>query len=82
MTLQMAYCKQNLWGTLNLYSYGKSRSAIPKVPYGDCRRIEFNGSTVEPLIRRTLVRNEIVDHSDVVGASPVGAAPNTSSFST
>ena len=33
-------------------------------------------------IRRTLIGNEIVDHSDVVGASPVGAAPTTSSFST
>ena len=33
-------------------------------------------------IRRTLVGNYIVDHSDVVGASPVGAAPTTSSFST
>ena len=33
-------------------------------------------------IRRTLVGNEIVDHSDVVGASPVGAAPTTSLFST
>ena len=33
-------------------------------------------------IRRTLVGNEIVDHSDVVGASPVGATPTTSSFST
>ena len=33
-------------------------------------------------IRHTLVGNEIVDHSDVVGASPVGAAPTTSSFST
>ena len=33
-------------------------------------------------IRRTLVGNEIVDQSDVVGASPVGAAPTTSSFST
>ena len=31
---------------------------------------------------RTLVGNKIVDHSDVVGASPVGAAPTTSSFST
>ena len=30
-------------------------------------------------IRRTLVGNGIVDHSDVVGASPVGAAPTTSS---
>ena len=33
-------------------------------------------------IRHTLVGNKIVDHSDVVGASPVGAAPATSSFST
>ena len=33
-------------------------------------------------IRRTLVGNKIVDHADVVGASPVGAAPTTSSFST
>ena len=33
-------------------------------------------------ISRTLVGNEIVDNSDVVGASPVGAAPTTSSLST
>ena len=33
-------------------------------------------------IRRTLPGNEFVDHSDAVGASPVGAAPTTSSFST
>ena len=33
-------------------------------------------------IRRTLVGNKIVDHSDVVGASPVGAAPTSSSLST
>ena len=33
-------------------------------------------------IRRTLVGNSIVDHSDVVGASPLGAAPTTASFST
>ena len=33
-------------------------------------------------ISRTLVGNKIVDNSDVVGASPVGAAPSTSSFST
>ena len=33
-------------------------------------------------IRRTLEGNQIVDHWDVVGASPVGAAPTTSSFST
>ena len=33
-------------------------------------------------IRRTLVGNKIVAHSDVVGASPVGAAQTTSSFTT
>ena len=33
-------------------------------------------------IRRTLVGNKIVDNSDIVGASPVGAAPTTSSLST
>ena len=32
-------------------------------------------------ISRTLVSNKIADHSDVVGASPVGAAPTASSFS-
>ena len=29
----------------------------------------------------TLVGNKILDHSDAVEASPVGAAPTTSSFS-
>ena len=33
-------------------------------------------------ISRTLIGNKIVDNSDVVGASPIGAAPTTSSFST
>ena len=33
-------------------------------------------------IRRTLAGNKFVDHSDVVGASPVGTAPTSSSFST
>ena len=33
-------------------------------------------------IRHTLVGNDIVDHSDVDGASPVGAAQTRSSFST
>ena len=33
-------------------------------------------------ISRTLVRNKIGDHSDVVGASPIGAAPTSPSVST
>ena len=35
-----------------------------------------------PNISRTLVCNKIVDYSDVVGASPIGAAPTTSSYLT
>ena len=45
------------------------------------RRI-FSYITVKPLKSHTLVGNKIVAHSDVVGASPVGAAPTPSSFST
>ena len=33
-------------------------------------------------ISRTFVGNKIVDHSDVVGASPVGASPTASLFLT
>ena len=33
-------------------------------------------------IKSAFVGNKIVDHSDVVGASPAGAAPSTSSLST
>ena len=33
-------------------------------------------------IRWTLAGKKIIDHSDVVGASPVSDAPTTSSFST
>ena len=41
----------------------------------------WNIVTVKSLnISRTLIDNKIVDHSDVAGASPVGAAPTTSSF--
>ena len=35
-----------------------------------------------PNISRSSVGNKVVDNSDVVGASPVGAASTTSSFST
>ena len=44
--------------------------------------MEFNVYRKISNIRRTLLSNKIVDHSDVDGASPVGAAPTTSSFST
>ena len=47
-----------------------------------CQSLQSNAYGQISNIRRTLLGNKIVDHSDVVGASPVGAAPTTSSFST
>ena len=42
-----------------------------------CITVHRQTSDISP----TLVGNQIVDHSDVVGAWPIGAAPTTSSFS-
>ena len=44
--------------------------------------IGYNKYNETSNISCTLVGNKIVDHSDVVGALPVGTAPTTSSFST
>ena len=44
------------------------------------RTYEINSKTSNT--SRTLVGNKIVDHSDVAGESPIGAAPTASSFST
>ena len=49
-------------------------------PRGQCVKPALYRKTSN--ISRILVGNEIVDNADVVGASPVGAAPTTSSFST
>ena len=72
--LTIFYSLQNVWLSLliGLNTYTKAEATILLlVRY----RITSN-------ISRTLVGNKIVDNSDVVGASPVGAAPTTSSFST
>ena len=77
-----------LWGVFSEY-FGEKNTAI----YRECRvyglidwLLASPGGPQEyhqlSNIRRILVGNKIVDHSDVVGASPVGAAPTTSSFST
>ena len=44
--------------------------------------VSYNGYRKTSNISRTLWGNRIVDHSDLAGASPVGAAPTTSSIST
>ena len=43
----------------------------------DCQAIYSQKYRKSSNIGRTLLGNKIVDHSDVIGASPVGAAPTT-----
>ena len=67
------YCFYWKW----FYAVTKCRTAIVltlHVVIPDYRKVSN--------IRRTLAGYKIVDHPDVVGASPVGAAPTTSSLST
>ena len=45
-------------------------------------KTDFNRLSPTSNISHTFVGDKLVDHSDVVGASPVGAAPIISSFST
>ena len=45
-------------------------------------RIKYETYRKTSNISRTLVGNKIVDNSNVVGASPIAAAPTTSSFLT
>ena len=56
----------------------KHETSTKKVPL----RMPFANYRQTSNVRRTFVGNKIVYYSDVVGASPVGAAPTTSSFST
>ena len=49
-------------------------------PFDDVIMIDYYRKTSN--ISRTLIGNKIVDNSDVAGASPIGAAPTVSSFST
>ena len=56
---------------------------LAKTPQGFYAGLDqFLGYRQTSNIRCILVGNELVDHSDVVGAAPVGTAPSTSSFST
>ena len=61
-----------LWNFLDLYLCDIMNFTMPM---GQKYRKTYN-------IRCTLLGYKIVDHSDVFGASPAGAAPTTSSFST
>ena len=67
----------------NMFWFGvKYNGMIPIVPsFVGNGMFHFNYHQTSN-ISRTLVGNKIVDHSDVVGASPVGAALTISSFTT
>ena len=74
-----------LYVQTSLWSFPRPSSSI-----WSCRTYKNNAKSVKywytyrqtSNISHTLVGNKIVDHSDVVGASPAGAAPTASSFST
>ena len=71
------YCINSNWK----YVEYRTRESIGPSCYEQHMTTDYGYRQVSN-IRRTSVCNLIVDHSDVVGASPVGAAPTTSSFST
>ena len=63
---------------LLIYNQNKTKFNITKYMFYGIYSIYRQTSN----IRHTLTGNKTVDHSDVVGASPIGTAPTTSSFST
>ena len=72
-------CRTSLMISQHYFSDGLVQQAIA---WGHVDRDVCHHYRQVSNISRTLVGNKIVDHSDVVGASPVGAAPITFSFST
>ena len=63
---------EKLWKTINILS----------IKLKGLRQLDVCLYYQTSNISRILVGNKLVDHSDVVGASPVGAASTTSSFPT
>ena len=59
-----------------------SKSSKPDLQQNPHSTILWDNHRQVSNISPTSVSNKIVDHSDIVGASPVGAAPTTSSFLT
>ena len=72
----------HLWGSVELPESDITVSGQANILYNEFQKIMYLNYPKLSNISRTLVGNGIVDHSDVVGASPVSAAPTTSSFST
>ena len=69
-------------GCVHSFMFPFQQQFTDVIIYPNPKLLQHKGYCQVSNIRRTLEGNKIVDHSDVVGASPVGAAPTTSSFST
>ena len=77
--IELVICMiQNLQGRNYNVKPTTMESNIPDTQEEKCIEIYSQISN----INRNIAGETFVDHSEVVGASPVGAAPNTSSFST
>ena len=71
---------------LSEIAFGQQSDPLGKFRLRDLQKISYFIKLVDyrqvSNIRCTLAGNWITDHSDVVEASPIAAAPTTSSFST
>ena len=76
----LGYCGRNLWAILTI-SDKNTNEKMPQILLLLDSVTQTATYRKTSNIRGTLIGNKIVDHLDVVGASPVGAAPTTSSFS-
>ena len=72
----------NLIPVLNIIFYKHSKAysveTFLQLPIGSPKHENLHNSNMSPAV----VGNKIVDHSDEIGASHVGTAPTSSSFST
>ena len=80
--MQIVRCFESTQGHFNAVETNSfTFKNVESIHWNICYSVSFKYLKTSN-IKRALVGNKIVDHSDVVGASPVGAAPITSSFST
>ena len=77
----MEFCSTHLWAISQEMLIKLIRDMYSENTFLKCLQQAISYSQTSN-VRSILVGNTILDHSDVVGASPVGAAPTTSSFST
>ena len=78
----VTYCRHIKHEYLGINTHSTSWISITSMKLNPSHLTERNEYHKTSNISRTLVGNKIVDHSDVVGASPVSAAPTTSLFLT